>query len=100
MRRDGASPGGTERVSVGPGGLQADGTGSYTPAISADGRFVAFQSYATNLLGPGADTNGRDDVFTASSSDTGPHVVVFDPVTQATLESFFAFQSLNSGSSC
>ena len=34
---------------------------SYDPAISADGRFVAFESDATNLV-PG-DTNGVHDVF-------------------------------------
>jgi len=52
----------TERVSVGPGGLEAD-LDSFQPSISADGRFVAFASGATNLLGPGADTNGFADVF-------------------------------------
>ena len=45
----------TRRVSVGPGGVQGNGD-SFDPAISADGRFVAFDSYATNLV-PG-DTNG------------------------------------------
>jgi Tol biopolymer transport system component len=50
----------TERVSVGPGGSQADGA-SYTSSISADGRCVAFQSLATDLA-PG-DTNGSVDVF-------------------------------------
>ncbi len=50
----------TERVSVGPGGVQADFGGS-SPALSADGRFVAFVSAATNLV-PG-DTNGIIDVF-------------------------------------
>jgi Tol biopolymer transport system component len=34
---------------------------SYSPSISADGRFVAFQSDATNLV-PG-DTNGSTDIF-------------------------------------
>ncbi|HOC32431.1 MAG TPA: hypothetical protein PKK84_09330, partial [Armatimonadota bacterium] len=34
---------------------------SYRPAISADGRFVAFWSFASNLV-PG-DTNARPDVF-------------------------------------
>jgi hypothetical protein len=42
-RADGA----TERVSVGPGGIQSNGF-SAIPAISADGRFVAFWSFATN----------------------------------------------------
>jgi Tol biopolymer transport system component len=50
----------TRRVSVGPGGQQANGR-SFQPAISAHGRFVAFRSYATNLV-PG-DTNGIPDVF-------------------------------------
>ncbi len=50
----------TERVSVDSAGTQADGD-SDSPALSADGRFVAFVSVATNLV-PG-DTNGRSDVF-------------------------------------
>ena len=50
----------TRRVSVGPGGQQADDF-SQSPAISADGRFVAFESFASNLV-PG-DTNGTWDVF-------------------------------------
>ena len=51
----------TRRVSVGPGGAQGNGDSSFSPAISADGRFVAFDSCATNLV-PG-DTNGAADVF-------------------------------------
>ena len=50
----------TERVSVASGGSQSDGYSTF-PAISADGRFVAFQSVATNLV-PG-DGNGVADVF-------------------------------------
>ena len=50
----------TERVSVATGGAQADGYSTFA-AISADGRFVAFQSAATNLV-PG-DANGLSDVF-------------------------------------
>jgi Tol biopolymer transport system component len=50
----------TTRVSVDSAGVQGD-SGSYYPAVSADGRFVAFQSDATNLV-PG-DTNGHMDVF-------------------------------------
>src|SRR5262249_50436746 len=50
----------TQRVSVDSGGAQAN-SDSYGPSISADGRFVAFSSYATNLI-PG-DTNGVVDVF-------------------------------------
>jgi len=50
----------TYRVSVGPAALQAD---SYSdePSISANGRYVAFRSFATNLVS--GDTNGYLDVF-------------------------------------
>lgn len=51
---------GTSRVSVDSGGVQGNSF-SLEPALSADGRFVAFQSFASNLV-PG-DTNARDDVF-------------------------------------
>jgi Tol biopolymer transport system component len=50
----------TERVSVATGGTQGNGA-SDRPSISADGRFVAFDSNATNLVA--GDTNGRLDVF-------------------------------------
>jgi hypothetical protein len=43
-----------------PGGRQAN-SGSEEAAISADGRFVAFVSYASNLVA--GDTNGGWDVF-------------------------------------
>lgn len=50
----------TERVSVGQGDVQGNAA-SYGSAMSADGRFVVFESNATNLvLG---DTNGSNDVF-------------------------------------
>lgn len=48
------------RVSVKSNGGQANGH-SYTNAISADGRYVVFQSYASNLV-PN-DYNHRIDVF-------------------------------------
>src|SRR2546425_1663307 len=50
----------TERVSVASDGTQGD-AGSDAPAISADGRFVAFHSFANNLVA--GDTNGSLDVF-------------------------------------
>jgi Tol biopolymer transport system component len=60
--RSAASPGATERVSVDSSGNQGNaGSGINGPAISADGRYVAFQSWASNLV-PG-DTNGTEDVF-------------------------------------
>jgi len=50
----------TERVSVSTSGAQGDDD-SWFPSISADGRCVAFSSYATNLV-PG-DTNAKEDIF-------------------------------------
>ncbi len=50
----------TQRVSLAWDGLQAD-QGCYAPAISADGRFVAFHSWASNLVS--GDINATGDVF-------------------------------------
>jgi Ca2+-binding RTX toxin-like protein len=50
----------TTRLSVDSAGNQGNRTSS-EPSISADGRFVAFRSYASNLV-PG-DTNNIDDIF-------------------------------------
>src|SRR5438552_2688382 len=36
---------------------------AYGPAIDASGTTVAFASAATNLIGPGGDTNGHTDVY-------------------------------------
>src|SRR5438132_6140403 len=56
----------TERVSVASDGAQGNGSSgllsfAFSPALSADGRFVAFVSFATNLVA--GDTNGATDVF-------------------------------------
>jgi hypothetical protein len=50
----------TKRISVGPSGIESSGT-SYYPAISGDGRFVAFLSLASNLVA--GDDNEVTDVF-------------------------------------
>ena len=50
----------TERISVDSFGAQGN-SDSYSPQISADGRFVAFQSDASNLVS--GDTNAASDVF-------------------------------------
>jgi hypothetical protein len=50
----------TERVSVSAQGQQGDGP-SYHPSISADGRFVVYQSTAANLVT--GDTNEVEDIF-------------------------------------
>src|SRR2546425_8614451 len=50
----------TVRVSVASGGTEGDDA-SLGSALSADGRFVAFDSAATNLVA--GDTKGVSDVF-------------------------------------
>jgi Tol biopolymer transport system component len=51
----------TERVSVHTNGTEAVNGHSSSPSISADGRYVAFDSSAINLVG--GDTNGLLDIF-------------------------------------
>ncbi|MEV5594981.1 hypothetical protein [Streptomyces sp. NPDC052496] len=54
----------TERVNTAPDGAQAVGGGSYNAAISPDGRYIAYDSAADNLV-PGDDNDGAlvHDVF-------------------------------------
>jgi hypothetical protein len=56
--------GATTRVSVDSSGVEANGNAAdvyYAVSISGDGRYVAFQSEASNLVS--SDTNGNDDIF-------------------------------------
>ena len=53
--------GSTERVNLSHSGQQANDGGN-SPSISADGRYVAFSSGASNLV-LGGDTNGVSDAF-------------------------------------
>ena len=57
---EGFSMGKTTRVSVNSEGVQGNRR-SWYPSISGNGRFVAFQSEANNLVA--GDTNGEADVF-------------------------------------
>jgi len=72
----------TTRVSVATDGTEGDddsglsnatslpaGAVSGRPTLSDDGRFVAFVSEATNLLGAGIDNNGIEDVFIHDTAD-------------------------------
>ena len=73
-----------DRVSVASDGAQAD-DGSAAPSISADGRFVAFQSSATNLVPE--DTNRGEEDFPPGSgfiSVSGSDVFVHDRQTGET----------------
>ena len=67
---------------------------SFKPSISADGRFVAFDSLADNLAA--ADTNGTNDIFvrdrdtatttriSVNSENQGADITSFNPAVSAT----------------
>ncbi len=50
----------TNRVSVSSNGIQSNSWSGY-PSISGDGRYIAFASFANNLVS--GDTNGYHDIF-------------------------------------
>ena len=68
----------TSRVSVASDGTEANGN-SRAPVLSADGRFIAFLSQATNLV-PG-DTNAVADVFVRDTVAGTPIIQVSSAVT-------------------
>lgn len=76
----------TERVSIDSSGNQGD-LDSYNSSISADGRFVAFSSSASNLVA--GDTNDEIDVF-RHDRDTS----VTERVSVSSLGAETAFASL------
>jgi flagellin-like hook-associated protein FlgL len=62
----------TTRVNTDSAGAEANGhsyAASSSPSISSDGRFVAFNSIASNLVA--GDTNGSQDVFLRDLTKTG-----------------------------
>ena len=71
--RPAALAGTTIRASVASNGTQGNDWSS-EPSISADGRCVAFQSYADNLVSD--NTNEKADVLV---HDTGPPLFPPDP---------------------
>jgi hypothetical protein len=60
------STGETERISVSDSGAEANQSSSL-PIISGDGRYVAFESFASNMVSN--DNNGNKDIFV---TDLGP----------------------------
>ncbi len=74
------STGATTRVSVDGAGAQGN-VFSYQPSISADGRYVAFSSAATNLVA--GDTNAQTDIF-VRDRDTDGNGVFDEPGAGAT----------------
>ncbi len=82
----------TERINVSTAGVQDDGSGERHATISADGRFVAFESDATHLV-PG-DTTGRSDVFLRDRwSGTTERISVSSAGAQADNVNAFGFTS-------
>jgi Tol biopolymer transport system component len=83
----------TTRVSVASDGTQANDR-SDLPVISADGRYVAFPSPASNLV-PG-DTNGVRDVFVRDTvAGTTTRVSVASDGSQANGESALFFTAIS-----
>jgi Tol biopolymer transport system component len=77
----------TVMVSVATNGAQGDGQSSY-PSISADGRYVTFDSGASNLVS--GDSNGLRDVFARDTvAGTTKRVSVATDGTQANKSSTF-----------
>ena len=77
----------TERVSVSSDGTQGDAD-SLDPSISADGRYVAFWSFATKLVPD--DSNGRADAFVYDrDTDTIVRASVDSAGAQGSNHSFF-----------
>ena len=78
----------TTRVNVASDGTQAE-EGSIQPSISADGRYVAFYSYASNLVE--GDTNGASDIFVHDrETGTTSRVSVTDDGAQSDSHSGYA----------
>jgi hypothetical protein len=65
----------TTRISLGLSGAQGNNN-SYPSSISSDGRYVAFMSIASNLVG--GDTNGVGDVFLRDTQTNTITRVSFD----------------------
>ena len=85
--------GSTRRVSVSSSGQAANGHSEY-PSLSADGRFIAFASAASNLVA--GDTNGALDVFLRDTqTNTTTRVSVSSAGTQGNGISYDAALSGN-----
>jgi Tol biopolymer transport system component len=71
------SSGTTRRISIGPGGAESNG-GSDSPAISDDGRVIAFASTASNLAGP-VETGSVKHVYVVRPGEPYPVLINTEP---------------------
>jgi hypothetical protein len=71
----------TTRVSVSSSGAEANEASSsdWAPSISADGRYVTFDSMASNLVAVGQDTNDVTDVFIHDTTSGQTALLSVDP---------------------
>ncbi len=85
----------TERVSVDSGGIQANGD-SVSSSISASGRYAAFMSGATNLVG--GDTNWKFDIFVrARATEIGTKYCIANANSTGSPADLWASGSASSG---
>jgi hypothetical protein len=83
----------TRRISVSSASEEADAYSSYA-SISADGRYVAFDSFAENLIAD--DTNDATDVFIRDRKRrTTVRVSLTNAGAEGNMESSYAFISAN-----
>ncbi|WP_345297980.1 hypothetical protein [Candidatus Villigracilis affinis] len=74
----------TTRISVDSSGAQSNGHSGY-PSISADGRYISFESSASNLVN--GDTNNTPDIFVRDT--------VLKTTTRASINSSGAQMNIN-----
>src|SRR6266516_3566383 len=84
--RSSASPASTTRVSVSSTGMEANDE-SLAPAISADGRFVAFSSHASNLVSGDTNTCVGSTTIPGSCEDVVVHDLATSTTTRVSVDS-------------
>jgi hypothetical protein len=86
----------TVRVSVASDAIQAN-RDSFSPSLSADARFLAFWSFATNLVA--GDTNGVRDVFLSRTGvgNPAPTVTALSPASVTAASAAFTLTVSGTG---
>jgi len=83
----------TTLLSVNSAGTGSGNGSSEAPVISADGTVVAFQSFASDLVG--TDNNGVADVFVSVLDQEAPAVVLIIDEDSIDNDNFFAAADIN-----
>lgn len=74
----------TARISTTSAGGEAIGGDNRGPSISADGRFVSFMSWSTNLVN--GDTNGKVDIFVKQVLDANGNPISNGPIVRVSTD--------------